>query len=115
MMPTMLGDKTVVARKPHLCQTCDAIAVEKGQEYRRVTYAFDGTVYVWVQCEACRSLEPAITDWVQDYHEGISRDDYHEWAREHEHDENPNGDAARAYLARVRVPANQTIEVADRG
>lgn len=102
-MPTLISDKIVTARKTHLCCTCDALAADVGQKYRRTTYAYDGVVYNWVQCQACKDLAPAIYDWSSAYaDEGITRDDYNEWAYDHKDADNANGEAARDYLLRIR-------------
>lgn len=82
-MPTLLAEKTVKARKRHLCQTCNATAIQPGETYSRQAYVYDGRVYDWVQCVACRALGDLVFRWMEDwYDEGISRDEYVEWARE---------------------------------
>lgn len=100
-MPVLLREKTVVARKAHHCGTCEGTAISPGESYSRQTYVYDGRVYDWVQCDGCRAIAGLVFTWMEDwYDEGISRDDYVEWAREHQ-DHPLHGDAARAYLARV--------------
>lgn len=105
-MPVLLREKTFVARKAHRCDTCEATAISAGESYSRQTYVYDGRVYDWVQCGACRAIAGDVFTWMEGwYDEGISRDDYLEWAREHK-DHPVHGEAARAYLTRTgHVPA----------
>lgn len=111
-MPLLLREKTVVARKGHLCDTCETTAISVGETYSRQTYVHDGRVYDWVQCESCRAIAGLVFTWMEDwYDEGISRDDYVEWAREHR-DHPLHGDAARAYLSRASgAEPCQTLDI----
>lgn len=111
-MPLLLREKTVVARKGHLCDTCETTAISVGETYSRQTYVHDGRVYDWVQCESSRAIAGLVFTWMEDwYDEGISRDDYVEWAREHR-DHPLHGDAARAYLSRAsRAEPCQTLDI----
>jgi len=111
-MPQLLKHLTPVARKPHLCGSCGAVAVRPGERYDRSTYLFDGSVYDWVSCLACKGLASVVFDWVVDPDEGISRDDYQGWATEMTNDV-VHGVAARAWLFRAGVtvpdpPINET-------
>lgn len=98
-MPELLRSKTVTARKIHQCRSCFADAIQPGNTYTRDTYVYDGTVYDWVQCDACRAIMNAVYDWSVDAEEGITAETYDEWATEHR-DESTHGEAARAYLER---------------
>ena len=102
-MPDLLKSKTVTARKPHGCQTCNATAIQPGEQYRRDTYIYDGRVYDWVQCAACSTLASMVFEWSGDPDEGIGRDEYIEWAREACHEETLAGERARWLLSRVGV------------
>lgn len=82
-MPTLLREKTVTARKQHTCETCNATAVQPGDTYRRSTYAYDGRVYDWVQCDPCRNMAAEVFSWVGVTDEGVTGDDYTEWACEY--------------------------------
>lgn len=100
-MPDLLREKTVTARKAHECMTCTATAIRPGETYVRTTYVYDGHLYDWVQCTECDQISGLVYNWSSDPDEGVGRDDFMEWAREH-HDDPRHGEAARAYLARVR-------------
>lgn len=82
-MVDLLRSKTVTARKPHRCSTCRAVFVQPGEKYERHTYAYDGTVYDWLNCPECASLASEIFNWTDDPYEGIGPDDYTMWAEEH--------------------------------
>lgn len=65
---------------------------------------YDGRIYDWVQCQSCRAISTLVFVWMEvRYDEGITRDDYEEWAREHR-DHPFHGEAALAYLARSGRP-----------
>lgn len=100
-MPELLSRKTVRARKAHVCSSCNAWAVQPGEEYERSTYVFDGHVYDWVQCAGCVAITSAVIHWLDGYRDdGIGADAYAEWAQEHA-DHTEHGEAARAYLSRL--------------
>ena len=114
-MPQLLKQLTPVASKAHLCGSCGAVAVRPGERYDRSTYLFDGSVYDWVSCLPCKGLASVVFDWMVEPDEGISRDDYHEWATEMANDV-VHGEAARAWLFRACVtvpdpPINETPSV----
>jgi len=100
MSPQLLAEKTVTARKPHACMTCNTVAIQSGIQYRRSTYVYDGRVYDWVQCLPCQAVADLVWQWANGQ-DGIDADDYAEWADEFQ--EHPkHGEAARAHLARLR-------------
>jgi hypothetical protein len=67
----------------------------------REVYVYDGRAYDWVSCQACNELANAVWQW-SNRDEGIDADDYAEWADGHiDHPE--HGEAARAYLDRIRT------------
>lgn len=100
-MPSLLKSKTVKARKPHGCRTCNATAIQPGEEYQRDTYIYDGRVYDWVQCAACSTLGGLVYEWAGYPEDGIGRDEYVEWAREVCREETLAGECARWYLSRI--------------
>ena len=81
-MPTLLREKDVTARKPHVCRTCPNVAIEPGEVYRRSTYAHDGTVYDWVQCSACAEASGWVYAWAGCPDEGVGESEYLEWSRD---------------------------------
>lgn len=111
-MPELLKRLTPVARKPHLCSCCHAMAVHPGERYERSTYLFDGRVYDWVSCTPCKALAPFVFEWAVDSDEGIGRDTYFEWATEMTNDV-VHGEAARAWLFRAaHTPINNNTKPA---
>ncbi|MET0888329.1 MAG: hypothetical protein ABWX92_17970 [Mycetocola sp.] len=98
-MPEFIGERTVKsARKTHACRTCFAPAALPGEAYKRQTYAYDGRVYDWVSCSACDEICGEVHSYVMN-DEGVTADDYYEWANELR-DDPKHGADARAYLAR---------------
>jgi hypothetical protein len=99
-MSILLHEKKRRARKVHPCSTCGGPAAAVGELYVRSTYIYDDHIYDWVTCSPCRDITNAVYSWAYLPEEGITAEDYHEWAVAHEKAETPNGEAARAYLAR---------------
>lgn len=99
MSPIMLSSRTVTARKSHPCATCNTTAIRPGVRYVRESYVHDGAAYTWVSCEPCWGISHLVFQWWSD-DDGVSADEYAEWAQEHE-DHPRHGEAARAYLARL--------------
>lgn len=98
-MPELIGERVVKsARKIHRCRTCFAPAVLPGESYKRQTYAYDGMVYDWVSCRPCDEICGEVHSWVLD-DEGVTSEDYYEWADELR-DDPKHGESARAYLKR---------------
>jgi len=102
-MPDLLKTKDVIARKAHGCQTCNATAIQPGEMYTRDTYVYDGRIYDWVQCVECSTLGGAVFRWAGYPDEGVSRDEYYEWARELVDTDTLEGERARWYLSRIGV------------
>lgn len=101
MMPTLLREKMVTARKTRSCMTCGATAIHPGEQYRRSTYVYDGRVYDWVGCKPCDEIQDLVYSWWDSPEDGIGADEYVEWAWEFE-DDPQHGEAARAFLERRR-------------
>jgi hypothetical protein len=100
-MPTLLSEKTVKARKPHACRCCETVCIQPGDSYTRSTYVYDGRVYDWVICTGCAAITTDVWDWADGPEEGISAEDYQEWAQDML--ASPHGgerDAAQAFLDR---------------
>lgn len=99
-MPDLIASRTVVAREPHRCRSCGAVSVQPGEAYHRETLAHDGQIYDWVSCEPCDAIFPFVCDkWSIFADEGVSAEDFVEWAEDHRDDE-VHGQAAREFLAR---------------
>ena len=108
-MPTLLHEGRPTARKDHRCSCCTGL-IRAGLPYVRETYVGDGHVYDWLVCDPCDALDSVVWRWAdRPADEGIDRDDYIEWAREHLSDPQ-HGDAAHALLVR----AGQPVEDGDR-
>ncbi len=99
-MPTLLHSERPKARKVHRCNCCTG-EIPAGIQYCRETYVYDGRVYDWKVCAPCEPLTDIVWSWMGCYaDEGIDRDDYIEWAQDHQADPT-HGEAARALLARA--------------
>lgn len=98
-MPEVISRKTVVARKPHRCMNCGAVAVQPGATYEREVLKYDGRLYSWVSCLDCYAIFTPVWEWADEPEEGIGPHEYLDWARDNAWD--PEwGEAARAYLVR---------------
>ena len=85
-MITTLGEKIVVARKPHSCGFC-GLAIAKGDKHHTQRNADDGHIWTWRAHIDCDDKYPAYLEWC-----GIEAhwvDDY----------ETPPHDEFRAFLA----------------
>ena len=78
-----LKRRTPLARKPHRCNFCTALAIQPGQAYIRDTLIYDGRVYDWVACCACDELVVEVWDWDGASDTGIGSDEFVEWAFAH--------------------------------
>lgn len=84
-----------LARKRHTCLACYG-TIGPGETYERIVSFYDGTVGAWKACTDCRDITDRVLDYTPyDYDEGLTADDYDEWASE-----NTDDPAARAYLHR---------------
>lgn len=101
-MPSLIKSKRVTARKPHTCRTCGCVAVERGEQYQRDTYTYDGSVYDWITCRACSQITQAVYEWNGRPDEGVGTECFVEWAGEYRDDLN-HGESARAFLARLEA------------
>jgi hypothetical protein len=95
-MPTLLRDSTPVARKAHKCRTCFA-SIDRGERYRRAAYLGDDGLYEWVSCLPCDDLLNDVWKWAGNPWEGVTDEDYAEWAREHA----ATDSRAAAFLERI--------------
>ncbi|MGV8912218.1 MAG: hypothetical protein ACOH14_06320 [Rhodoglobus sp.] len=78
------------------------MAVRPGERYDRSTYLDDGSVYDWVSCLLCKAVTDLVFEWAPYGDDGISPDDYREWATEMCNDV-VHGEAARAWLLRAGI------------
>jgi hypothetical protein len=98
-MPHLLKSRRPKARTQKRCSTCWGV-IAAGEIYLRDTYKYDGAVYDWLQCRACEPLTTVVYRWVEpESHEGLSGEDFEEWACAHR-DDPQHCAAARAFLAR---------------
>jgi hypothetical protein len=106
-MPTLISEKTVTARKPHVCQCCGGIAVKPGDTYNRATYVYDGRVYDWVSCTECQAVAGDVFEYAGDPEGGVGLDVYQEWAEDAAAYSRNDAvrEAAKAYLARLAAGA----------
>lgn len=96
-MPTLLRGSTPTARKAHRCYTCRG-NITPGEKYNRSVYLGDDGLYEWVACLPCNALTPVVWDWAGRPDEGVTDEEFIEWARE-----SPNDLAAIAFLTRIGV------------
>lgn len=96
----MLRVANTTARFHHHCESC-GIKIEPGTQYKRSTYFYDGRLCEWKSCLACELIVNDVYAWMSYQEEGVSEDDFCEWAECHR-DDVKFGGAARAFLARVR-------------
>jgi ribosomal protein L24E len=75
-----LGCKNVKARKQHACDWCGK-SIEKGEEYERQKFLYDGDFYEWHSHLACSRIASAIWDYC-DPDEGMDEDQFHEGCSE---------------------------------
>lgn len=96
-----ISNKLVKARKDHLCETCETVAVKAGEEYLRVVLLNEDAneLYNWVQCEGCLSANKYVRE--HNYENVVSFDDFSEWALECSQLKDDEGDAARAWEVRI--------------
>lgn len=94
-MPNLLRSSTPTARKAHRCYTCNG-AIKPGEKYRRAVYLGDDGLYEWVTCPPCDELTQVVWDWAGRPHEGVTDEEFAEWARESSDDPR-----AAAFLARI--------------
>ena len=98
----VLSDTKPKARKDHRCSCCLGL-IRKGVTYSRTTCIYDGRMYDWLSCPGCDDIASAVFNWIAYADEGVTADDYDEWARDHQ-DDTVYGQGARAYLARRHPP-----------
>lgn len=94
-MPTLLRSSKPTARKTHRCYTCRA-EIQPGEQYRRAVYLGDDGLYEWVTCPPCDELTQVVWNWAGQPYEGVTDEEFAEWARESTDDPR-----ASAFLARV--------------
>jgi hypothetical protein len=93
-MSRLMSEAKPVARRQHTCDWCFS-KVEAGQRYRTLRVLDDYGFHTWKCCLPCLAMAPKVQKWTWDDEEGMSADDFLEWA--HEHEEDPD---ATAFLVR---------------
>lgn len=71
-----LETKNVIARKQHKCDWCERV-IEKGEEYERQKFKYDGEFCEWHAHLACSRVASAIWDYADPY-DGMDSDQFDE-------------------------------------
>lgn len=95
--PQVLSSRTVRARVPHRCSTCQVVCIQPGDQYQRDGILNDGRVYTWVMCSECAAIFVTVWEWAGETDDGVGPDTYLEWAQEL----TAMDPRAAAYLTRV--------------
>lgn len=91
------------ARKSHRCEFCTGL-IQPGEHYHRKTDVTDGRMSTFKVCEPCDDISFAVWSYSgMPYDEGVSTDDFRDWAIEH-----PTRLDATAFLARFHGRAEVT-------
>ena len=97
-MCTLLDEKTRRARKPHECYACGAV-INPGEEYFWEKYVNCDGLYELKSCLACDMAFPEVWNYVGEWRcisdEGITFEDYREWATDPDDDDTPAKQAWR--------------------
>ena len=81
-----LKSSTPVSRGKVHCNGCGAV-INKGVVYKRTTFVFDGAIYDWSSCPPCDEMTEDVAAWCSPlWGEGVSAEDFLEWAYEHSSD-----------------------------
>ena len=97
-MCTLLDEKTRRARKPHECYACGAV-INPGEEYCWEKYVNCDGHNELKSCLACDMAFPEVWNYVGEWRcisdEGITFEDYREWATDPDDDDTPAKQAWR--------------------
>jgi len=75
-MATLIsGCKITKVRKNHLCQGCGKV-IEKGEKVQVSTYADDGSIYSFYECDACAKFYERRCKLCKDFHDCMGKDYY---------------------------------------
>lgn len=82
-VPEQLREAERVARKVHHCEMCTAM-IRVGERHHVSTNVFDGRVYDWRTCAACRAdgIVIEVYDWAGMPDEGVDQESAREWAHD---------------------------------
>lgn len=101
-MSTYYTERQSVARKRWPCATCNEPAALPGERYTYGIWFADGRVGTIRQCLACWALVGRVEAWLEYAEEGVTQEDYAEWATRVARDEaSPDYADAVAYLDRI--------------
>ena len=86
-MIDILKEKHIVkARKHHKCDYCNKI-ITIGEKYISSTYAYDGSIYDWKECDRCKPfVQEAFSNKYYNWEEGMSGEDFREYMLEEHKD-----------------------------
>lgn len=96
-----VGARSRTAREPKHCHVCQAFVVQSGHRYRIDTFAADGSIYDWVNCQGCQAMSRDVYEWWDCPEDGITVAEFEEWVSEHSDD--PQSVAFHARLAEAAV------------
>ena len=90
------------ARKRHRCEFCTGL-IQPGEHYQRKTDVTDGRVSTLKVCEPCDDMTWEVWMYFEmGYDEGVSTDDFRDWAIE-----NPGREEGMYFLARFHGRAEE--------
>ena len=91
-MSQVLDSKARRARKPHKCDACKA-TINPGEEYYWEKHVDSLGLYEVKSCMACDVAFSEVLDYVDDWRyvddEGITFEDYREWANDTDYQDSP--------------------------
>ena len=97
-MCNLLDSKTRRARKPHKCYAC-GVVINPGEEYHWEKSVDSLGLYELKACLACCDASSEVSDFIDDWwhvsDEGITFEDYREWATDPDYDDTPAKQAWR--------------------
>lgn len=86
MSARKLKSATPVSRGKVRCNCCGAV-IDKGIVYQRDTFVFDDAIYDWSSCPPCDEMTEDVAAWCSPlWGEGVSAEDFLEWAYYHAND-----------------------------
>lgn len=108
-MPIEFDSKWRKARKNHQCDMCGG-TIHKGEKYYWAKYIEDG-LYELKVCHLCNEIiydvEEYLDDWRQVWEEGVTFDDYKEWATDTDYPDSPEKQAWRQRSGAIRWEEDQ--------
>lgn len=86
MLNTLKQPKRIKARKSHSCDFCDK-TIFVGEEHTISTYAMDGSVYDWRECDRCKVyVKEAFNNKDYSWDDGMNNQQFHDymWSEHYE-------------------------------